>query len=186
MRDRAADELAEIVLGIRNEVQGSEERLFALLRRGIHVLLAKQVRNPSNIDQAANECLQAVASAIREGKLRDPNAVTSFAVTVTRQCAAGLTGGAEQVTKPRQSEGIELHGRALLRLSSTDREILERFYAQKEPEEEIRRDMGFTEIEFRLKKSRAKAKLTEEVERLKRPSGTGKLLEWFTSRSQKL
>jgi hypothetical protein len=44
--------------------------------------------------------------------------------------------------------------------------------------------MGLTETQFQLKRSRAKVKLTEEVKWLKQPFRTGKLIEWFTNRSQ--
>jgi RNA polymerase sigma-70 factor (ECF subfamily) len=49
----------------------------------------------------------------------------------------------------------------LRELSERDREILVRFYLKEEPQEQICREMSLTETQFRLLKSRAKAKFGE-------------------------
>ena len=46
----------------------------------------------------------------------------------------------------------------LQQLSERDREILTRFYLHEETQEEICQDMSLTETQFRLLKSRAKAR----------------------------
>jgi RNA polymerase sigma-70 factor, ECF subfamily len=51
--------------------------------------------------------------------------------------------------------------RVLESLSRRDREILIRFYLQEESQDQICRDMELTETQFRLLKSRAKARFGE-------------------------
>jgi RNA polymerase sigma-70 factor, ECF subfamily len=55
----------------------------------------------------------------------------------------------------------ELMVSVLQSLSERDRNILIRFYLNEEPQEEICRDMSLTETQFRLLKSRAKARFGE-------------------------
>jgi DNA-directed RNA polymerase specialized sigma24 family protein len=50
---------------------------------------------------------------------------------------------------------------ALDALSQRDREILVRFYLKEQPQEKICEEMDLTETQFRLLKSRAKAKFGE-------------------------
>ena len=55
----------------------------------------------------------------------------------------------------------ELMKSALASLSDRDRDILVRFYLKEQPQEQICREMSLTETQFRLLKSRAKAKFGE-------------------------
>ena len=58
-------------------------------------------------------------------------------------------------------EEADLAYRVLKGLSRRDREILIRFYLREEPQEVICRQMKLTETQFRLLKSRAKARFGE-------------------------
>ena len=67
--------------------------------------------------------------------------------------------------------------KAILRgLGDRDREILTRFYIYEESQEQICRDMDLSENQFRLLKSRAKAKFSVLG---KRKLGRSKLLHVF-------
>jgi RNA polymerase sigma factor (sigma-70 family) len=55
----------------------------------------------------------------------------------------------------------EVSARILGLLPSRDREVLERYYLQEQTAEEICLEMNFTETQFRLIKSRAKARYGE-------------------------
>jgi DNA-directed RNA polymerase specialized sigma24 family protein len=55
-------------------------------------------------------------------------------------------------------ERMEVVKAALAQLDEDEREILERFYLQEQSPEEIMREMHLTATQFRLHKSRAKAK----------------------------
>jgi RNA polymerase sigma factor (sigma-70 family) len=178
----------------------SESELFAVLGKGIHFLLLRQLRNQADSEDGVQHCFMVALSAIRNGSLREPAAVAGFVVTVARRYAAQViqsrvktrnryiavqdtlipVGAAQEADRYRKQK-TELLRAALLRLSASDREILYRYYLQEETEEEIRQAMCLTETQFRLRKSRAKAHLAREVERLSRPSIAGKLINLFAS-----
>jgi DNA-directed RNA polymerase specialized sigma subunit len=56
------------------------------------------------------------------------------------------------------NQRIDLMVKVLRALSRRDREILTRFYLQEQSQEQICRDMKLSETQFRLLKSRAKAR----------------------------
>jgi DNA-directed RNA polymerase specialized sigma24 family protein len=75
----------------------------------------------------------------------------------------------EQVLAGKQR--AEIMARALRSVSQRDREILTRFYLLEQSQEEICRDMRLSDTQFRLLKSRAKARFGELGRRkLLRPS----------------
>jgi RNA polymerase sigma factor (sigma-70 family) len=65
----------------------------------------------------------------------------------------------EQEAMIRQKS--ELMKSALNALSQRDRDILVRFYLHEQPQDQICKEMALTETQFRLLKSRAKAKFGE-------------------------
>ncbi|MBV9677936.1 MAG: sigma-70 family RNA polymerase sigma factor, partial [Acidobacteriaceae bacterium] len=86
----------------------------------------------------------------------------------TRREQTDLESGvaiADRKQNPEQEAIIrqkaELMKSALEGLSKRDRDILVRFYLQEQPQEQICREMSLTETQFRLLKSRAKAKFGE-------------------------
>jgi hypothetical protein len=83
------DQLAEVLSGIRNKAPDGEERLSALLHRGIRFFLARRLGNSPDISRGVHECLLGVISVIRDGTLREPAGVVPFALTIARQYAAG-------------------------------------------------------------------------------------------------
>lgn len=68
-----------------------------------------------------------------------------------------------------QSERAKLVQRTLDLLKPQQKEILLRFYVEHEPWREIARDMGLTDKNFRLRKSRAKASFGVIGKKLMRP-----------------
>ena len=86
----------------------------------------------------------------------------------TRREQADLETGvtvADRKQNPEQEamlrQKAELMRSALAALSQRDRDILIRFYLKEQPQEQICREMALTETQFRLLKSRAKAKFGE-------------------------
>jgi DNA-directed RNA polymerase specialized sigma24 family protein len=63
---------------------------------------------------------------------------------------------------PEQSllarQRAEIARKVMTGISSKDREILQRFYVDEQPQEQICTEMGLTYNQFRLLKSRAKAR----------------------------
>jgi DNA-directed RNA polymerase specialized sigma24 family protein len=60
-----------------------------------------------------------------------------------------------------ERQNVDLAMRVLTSLPWRDREVLMRFYLKEQSPRQICRDMGLTQTQFRLTKSRAKARFTE-------------------------
>ena len=123
-----------------------------------------------------------VVQAIRRGDLREPERLMGFIRTVVRrQVAAHIDravqtrrehmeldatvrvpdprGNPEEAAIYRQQEDIVR--RILAELSERDREILTRFYLREQSQGYICSEMSLSETQFRLLKSRAKARFGE-------------------------
>ncbi len=132
-------------------------------------------------DDILHEALTVVVEAIHGGALRNPDHLRGYAQSVVRRLVAGrivraiwkrkrtvnsesaLTNTPSADNPERQAlyrERGEMIIRGLRLMRSRDSELLTRFYLLEEPFQEICRDMQLTETQFRLYKSRAKAKLT--------------------------
>jgi RNA polymerase sigma factor (sigma-70 family) len=127
-----------------------------------------------------------VAQAIQRGELRDPERLMGFVRTVVRrQVAAHIDGAietrkyqtefdpamtiADRTATPEQSaidhEHQDVAMRILRSIPQRDREILVRFYLQEQTPAQICKDMELSETQFRLIKSRAKARFGELAKR---------------------
>jgi RNA polymerase sigma-70 factor, ECF subfamily len=134
------------------------------------------------LDDRVHDTFLIVVQAIRRGDLREPERLMGFVRTVVRrQVAAHIdelvhsrrdeveidvnTRLADLTWNPEKNlasrENVTLMRRVLESLSQRDREILVRFYLQEESQDQICRDMELTETQFRLLKSRAKARFGE-------------------------
>jgi DNA-directed RNA polymerase specialized sigma24 family protein len=75
------------------------------------------------------------------------------------------SGSADQAGGVKDSDetqaDIEIATHILLAASKRDREVLIRFYCDREPAEDVQRSLGLTETEFRLIKSRARERFKE-------------------------
>lgn len=154
------------------------EELYALLRK----LLSPQIRfrlRGEEPDDLLHETLTIVVESIRNGSLRHPEALRRYSGSVVRKLIAGQIVGviwSRQRTvnasdtplhtdeTPESNmldrERLALMQLGLQQLRSRDSELLTRFYIQGQPYSQICDDMHLTQTQFRLFKSRAKAKLT--------------------------
>ncbi len=171
----------DLVNGIRAEEPEAMENLYRLFSRGVRFYLCRQL-GPQELDDKIHDTFLIVVQAIRRGDLREPDRLMGFVRTVvkrqvaatieqnvqTRRDVQGLEQGSsisdrretpeERVISGQRTEIME----AVLRsLSARDREILSRFYLQEQNQQEICTQMGITETQFRLLKSRAKARFGE-------------------------
>ncbi len=171
----------DLVNGIRAEEPEAMENLYRLFSRGVRFYLCRQL-GPQELDDTIHDTFLIVVQAIRRGDLREPDRLMGFVRTVvkrqvaatieqnvqTRRDVQGLEQGSsisdrretpeERVISGQRAEIME----AVLRsLSPRDREILTRFYLQEQNQQEICAQMGITETQFRLLKSRAKARFGE-------------------------
>jgi RNA polymerase sigma-70 factor, ECF subfamily len=157
------------------------EQLYKLFSRGIRFYLCRQL-GPQELEDKVHDTFLIVVNAIRRGDLREPERLMGFVRTVvrrqvaayiehavhTRREQAELESGisvADRSQNPEQEAMIKqkaaLMKSALNALSKRDRDILIRFYLKEQPQEQICREMSLTETQFRLLKSRAKAKFGE-------------------------
>jgi RNA polymerase sigma-70 factor (ECF subfamily) len=186
-RDRASRpgyspvEWGILVSQIRAGEETGMEQLYKLFSRGIRYYLCRQL-GPQELEDKVHDTFLIVVNAVRRGDLREPERLMGFVRTVVRRQVAayieqavhnrreqadletGITV-ADRKQNPEQEaifrEKAELMESALGALSDRDREILVRFYLKEQPQEQICREMDLTETQFRLLKSRAKAKFGE-------------------------
>lgn len=168
-----------------NQIKAGEdagmEQLYKLFSRGIRYYLCRQL-GPQELEDKVHDTFLIVVNAIRRGDLREPERLMGFVRTVVRRQVAAyieqvvhirreqtdLESGvaiADRKQNPEQEaivrQKAELMKSALESLSKRDRDILVRFYLQEQTQEQICREMSLTETQFRLLKSRAKAKFGE-------------------------
>ena len=171
----------ELVGRIRmSETDGMEE-LYQLFSKGIRFYLCRQL-GPQELDDKVHDTFVVVVQAIRRGELREPSRLMGFVRTIVRrQVAAHIDkvvhnrrdqidldstvrlaapeGNPEE--KAMFSQRTDLINRVLGELSDRDREILTRFYLLEQSQDQICSEMALSETQFRLLKSRAKARFGE-------------------------
>ncbi len=171
----------DLVRRIRREESGAMEELYRLFSRGVRFYLCRQL-GAQELEDKVHDTFLIVVQAIRRGELREPERLMGFVRTVVkRQVAASIE---QNVQRRRDMQGLEEGGsvsdhgetpeervisrqrseimEAVLRsLSKRDREILTRFYLLEQSQEQICIEMNLTETQFRLLKSRAKARFGE-------------------------
>src|SRR5690242_16320804 len=174
-------EWSALVQQIKVGEDAGMEQLYKLFSRGIRYYLCRQL-GPQELEDKVHDTFLIVVNAIRRGDLREPERLMGFVRTVVRRQVAAyiehavhmrreqadLETGisvADRKQNPEQEamlrQKAELMKSALAALSQRDRDILVRFYLQEQPQEQICREMSLTETQFRLLKSRAKAKFGE-------------------------
>src|SRR5438270_2414694 len=157
------------------------EQLYKLFSRGIRYYLCRQL-GPQELEDKVHDTFLIVVNAIKRGDLREPERLMGFVRTVVRRQVAAyiesavhtrreqtdLESGvtvADRKQNPEQEaivkEKAALMQSALEALSKRDRDILVRFYLMEQSQEQICEEMKLTETQFRLLKSRAKAKFGE-------------------------
>jgi|YNPBryunderm2012_1023409.scaffolds.fasta_scaffold00359_16 RNA polymerase sigma-70 factor (ECF subfamily) len=172
---------SELVEKIRIGDPGGMEQLYAIFSRGIRFYLCRQV-GPDELDDRVHDTFLIVVQAIQRGELRDPERLMGFVRTVVRRQVAAYIERAVQTRRgqlelhpglpisdardnPEQEvlarQKVELMQKVLEGVSRRDREILTRFYLLGQTQQQICREMKLTETQFRLLKSRAKARFGE-------------------------
>jgi len=183
---------SEIVARIRDGDPEAMEQLYAIFAKGIRYFLLRNL-GADDLDDRVHDCFVIVTEAIRRGDLRDPARLMGYVRTVVkRQIAASIetavTKRRSQVEyeeslfkitdwkdDPEQSllarQRAEIARKVLTGISTKDREILQRFYVDEQPQEQICSEMGLTYNQFRLLKSRAKARFGDMGKRLAKGMG---------------
>ena len=171
----------QLVDRIQRSEDSAMEELYRLFARGIRYYLCRQLGH-QELDDKVHDTFVIVVQAIRRGELREPDRLMGFVRTVVRRQVAAYIDEvvhsrreelnldlgvrvADRRFNPEQSaatqQKIELMLSVLRSLSDRDREILTRFYLDEQTQEQICQEMRLTETQFRLLKSRAKARFGE-------------------------
>lgn len=175
------EDWAALVRRIQTGDESGMEDLYRVFARGIRFYLCRQL-GPQELDDKVHDAFLIVVQAIRRGDLREPERLMGFVRTVVRRQVAAhidhvvhsrreelhLDVGvrvADGRHNPEQSaatrQKIEFMRSVLEKLSDRDREVLTRFYLSEESQEQICEAMSLSETQFRLLKSRAKARFGE-------------------------
>jgi RNA polymerase sigma factor (sigma-70 family) len=169
---------AAIVRQIQANEPAGMEALHNVFTRGLRYHVARQI-GTQDMDDRLHDIFLVVVRAIQRGELREPERLMGFVRTVAqRSIAAGIDTAVRKRNRetdfdsapPLEGRGLNPEEMALARerarivqsalaqLSAQDREILERFYLKEQTQEQICAEMNLTETQFRLGKSRAKAR----------------------------
>jgi len=172
---------AALVERIRLADPAALEELHAILAKGVRYYLWRQL-GPQDLDDRVHDIFLIVTQSIQRGELREPERLMGFVRTVARRQVAAMIDGAVHTRRNEvdvtsrtdlsthdpdperrviQQQNQELAMRVLRSLPKRDREVLMRFYLQEETAEQICAEMSLTATQFRLIKTRAKARYTE-------------------------
>lgn len=195
-----SDRWTRLVERIQAGDASAVEDLYHHFSRGVRLLLFRQL-GPESIDDRVHDIFLTVLEAIRAGSLHSPERLLGFIRTVVRRhiataihqavgqrrdrldiaeqwTLAGLERTPEQ--QAISGERVELIRRTLNELSSRDREILTRFYLHEQSAAQICEEMGLNATQFRLLKSRAKARFGEQG---RRKMQMGSVREFFVRKT---
>jgi RNA polymerase sigma factor (sigma-70 family) len=164
----------------RNDESGMEE-LYSVFSKGIRFYLCRQL-GPQDMDDKIHDTFLIVVQVIQRGELREPERLMGFVRTIVRRQVAAHIDQAvrsrnhdvdvnsgqgvkdsnrdpEQTTMDREREALAT--KMLKSISRRERDVLTRFYLTEQSQEQICTDMNLTDTQFRLLKSRAKARFGE-------------------------
>ncbi len=156
------------------------EDLYRVISTGVRLRLARHAGG-HDLNDRVHDLFVTMTESIRKGAVREPERLMGYLRTVERRHTAthigrllrerrnvspielsGLRDGAvspERYAIERQS--ADMAARILSALRPRDREILIRFYVHEQKPDEICRAMRLTGTQYRLIKSRAKARLVD-------------------------
>lgn len=150
--------------------------------RGLRFFFARRLR-PQEVEDRFHDVILVVIQSIRQGLVREPERLVGYAHTIAQRAVSGRINAlhAERqhhteeegriISDPSPNpemlalrhEKEEIAKRILQAMPERDREMLVRFYLDGHTAERIQQEMGISGTQFRLIKSRAKARFTELV-----------------------
>jgi RNA polymerase sigma-70 factor, ECF subfamily len=174
-------DVCSLVERIRAGDPAGMEELYRVFSRGVRFHLCRQL-GPQDLDDRVHDIFLIITQSIRNGDLRDPERLMGYVRTIMRRQVAAHIDDAVQARRSRADVGpeftpsdrepdpesqaiaeqnTELAMRILRSIPSRDREVLVRFYLEEQPARQICEELHLTETQFRLIKSRAKARFGE-------------------------
>jgi RNA polymerase sigma-70 factor (ECF subfamily) len=173
--------LSDLVHRVREGDPSGMEDLYRMFLTGVRFYLCRQL-GPQDLEDKVHDIFLIIAQSIQRGDLREPDRLMGYVRTIVRRQVAayidravqsrrsyadlgfGMTLSDQQPNPEGRliaDENTAMALRILNSLHKRDREVLVRFYLREQNPDEICRDMGLTETQFRLIKSRAKARFGE-------------------------
>src|SRR5579871_3584382 len=164
----------------RGDPSGMEE-LYQLFSKGIRFYLCRHL-GPQDLDDRVHDLFLIIIQSIQRGDLREPERLMGYVRTIVRRQVAahienmvqarrnqtdleyglGLTDlGPNPERRVINEQNLALAMSILNSLHKREREVLMRFYLKEQTADQICSDMDLTETQFRLIKSRAKARFGE-------------------------
>jgi RNA polymerase sigma-70 factor, ECF subfamily len=180
-RPADATNLADLVQRVHEGDPSGMEELYRMFATGVRFYLCRQL-GPQDLDDKVHDIFLIIAQSIQRGDLREPDRLMGYVRTIVRRQVAAYIDRAVQFRRNHadmgfgitlsdqqpnpegrliEDESNALALRILNSLNKRDREVLVRFYLHEQTPDQICRDMGLTETQFRLIKSRAKARFGE-------------------------
>jgi DNA-directed RNA polymerase specialized sigma24 family protein len=178
VQDNPQPAWSPLVERIRVGDSAALEELYGLFSKGIRFYLCRQL-GPQDLDDRVHDVFLTITQSIQNGELREPERLMGYVRTVVRrQVAARIDANVharrrqtsledgvvlrdhspdpERLAIQSQNSAVAL--RILNSIAKRDRDDLIRLYLNEQPAEQICREMDLTETQFRLIKSRAKAR----------------------------
>jgi RNA polymerase sigma-70 factor, ECF subfamily len=177
----ASSPWSALVERVRNADPYALEELYRLFSKGIRFYLWRHL-GPQDLEDRVHDAFLAVTQSIQNDELRQPERLLGFVRTVVRRQVATQIESAVHARRNRFSQEMlvtlqdrragpeetairneyqQVAMRLLQSIPERDREVLIRFYLREQPAGEICREMKLTDTQFRLIKSRAKARFGE-------------------------
>jgi RNA polymerase sigma-70 factor (ECF subfamily) len=157
------------------------EELYRVFSGGVRFYLCRQL-GPQDLDDRVHDAFLVITQSIQRGDLREPDRLMGYIRTVVRRQVAAHIETVVQArrnctsTEPAvilrdrhpdperaaiERQNMQLAMRILQSIPQRDREVLIRFYLREQTPVQICRELDLTETQFRLIKSRAKARFGE-------------------------
>ena len=190
MRQQGPDpDWNQVVAAIQRGDPAGEEILYRTLVNGARLFLIRRL-GTQDVDDQVHDIFLVVIQAIRRGEIEHPERLMGFVRTVLyrslgsetrrgirQRLAAGETdpadlssGSASPEEQAIDRQKLALMKKLMREMSESDFEVLSRFYLREQSPKRVCEDMGLTQVQFQLLKSRAKARLVDLVRRkVKRP-----------------
>lgn len=172
---------SSLVERIRLGEPSAMEELYAVFAKGVRYYMWRQL-GPQDLDDRVHDLFLIITQSIQNGELREPERLMGYVRTIARRQVAATIDStvharryevdidagsnlSDRQPDPErraiQQQNQEVAMRVLGSLHKREREVLMRFYLQEQRPEQICREMELTPTQFRLIKTRAKARYTE-------------------------
>jgi RNA polymerase sigma-70 factor, ECF subfamily len=179
LKNQDHNKWADLVARIKACEHAGMEELYRVFHNGMRFYFWRQLGGVE-VDDKIHDTFLIVVKAIQNGAIREPERLMGYVRTIARRQVAAAVANAigtrrnqadfehglvvSDSKKNPEEEAIatekgHLVAVALESLSPKDREILVRFYLREQSQAQICAEMSLTDTQFRLGKSRAKARL---------------------------